>query len=402
MSMSEFERELNSGESGSSSLSTHSPDIPADFSEEDLEFVQELNALFAPEEEALPPYFVQTLLEPDEPRFRPVERGFEHKTSARVFRRLKLRRRLFRSRPDSLDVILSATKDLPARRSLLALTAMLLLFMMVTVAFTSPSFAEGLEILLHGARSGVYQVNNYPSAVHHSIPKNNTLYRPREISLSAAQNQLMHFRIYWPTSMPQNYSLTGIYLYPQVDQNWFDGPIIDLAYNYSSPGVVPQGTGQIIIREFKPQEDMLQVVQTGSAYPLEVDKAGRARAIYVNGQWARYTHQWIKGQRSELIYQQNGVVFWIVGDQRDGITKDVLMQIAQSLQVVNLSKTMLVRNDIDYMVELVNNLPGPFANDVIWIDPDNSSDPPYMATIGNDQPLPEKPVKTVTRMQKSS
>src|SRR5258708_22953603 len=68
--------------------------IPADFGEEDLAFVEELNALFSPEEEELPPYFAQTLLESEDPRFYPVEPGFEKKTSVRVFRDLKLRRPL--------------------------------------------------------------------------------------------------------------------------------------------------------------------------------------------------------------------------------------------------------------------------------------------------------------------
>jgi hypothetical protein len=144
------------------------------------------------------------------------------------------------------------------------------------------------------------------------------------------------------------------------------------------------------------------VVQAGSAYPLQVDQSGRARAIYVDGQWVmhgRFAHQWVKGRRSELIYQQNGIIFWIVGDQRDGITKNILMQIAQSLQVINLNRTLLMMNDMSYMVQLVGELPGPFANDVLRINPDDSTDSPYMATIGNDQPLPDKPVKTVTHQQ---
>ncbi len=406
MSMSEFEKELNGGESGFSSLSTQDLDIPADFSEEDIEFVQELNTLFAPQDEELPPYFVQTLLEPDEPRFQPVEHGFEHKTSARVFRRLKLRRRLFPSRPGSLGTVISEMQALPVRRSVFALTAVLILFMIVTVAFTSTSFASGLEILLHGAPSGVYQVNKYPGMVrHYSAVSNNTRNRPKEISLSTAQNQLMHFPMYWPGSLPQNYSLTGIYLYPQVDQSMFDGPIVDLEYDFSSPDVIPNGTGQIIIREFKPRINIDQLVQSGSAYPLQVDQMGRATSIYVDGQWVkhgRFVPQWIKGQRSELIYQQNGVVFWIVGDQRDGITKNVLMQIAQSLQIVSLSHSMLVMNDMDYMVQLVGELPGPFANDVLVVNPDDSTNSPYMATIGNNQPLPDKPIKTVTHAQRSS
>jgi len=127
----------------------------------------------------------------------------------------ELRRRLFHSRPAYLGAMIGEMNALPARRSLFALTAVLIMFMIVTVAFTSPSFASGLEILLHGARGGVYQVNNYPSAVgHHSVPSNGKSNRPREISLSTAQNQLMHFPIYWPTTLPQNYGLTGIYLYP--------------------------------------------------------------------------------------------------------------------------------------------------------------------------------------------
>ncbi len=404
MSMSEFEKELNSGEIGFSSLSTQSPDIPADFSEEDIAFVQELNTLFSPQDEELPPYYVQTLLEPDNPRYQPVEHGFEHKTSARVFRRLKLRRRLFPSRPGSLSTLMSEIKALPAHRSLFTLTAVLILFMIVTVAFTSPSFASGLAILLRGAPSGVYQVNNYPSALrHHSVPKINASYRPQEISLSTAQNQLVPFPIYWPDSLPQNYSLTGIYLYQQDNQSWFDGPIVELEYDYYSPGVQPHGTGQIVIREFKPKEDVFQLVQSGSAYPLQVDQNGQARAIYVDGQWVShggFAYQWVKGRSSGLIYQQNGVVFWIAGDQRDGITKDVLMQIAQSLQVVNLSHSLLMMNDMDYKVQLVADLPGPFANIIIF--PHDSSDLPYMATIGNDQPLPDKPLKTVTHSQRSN
>ena len=41
-----------------------------------------------------PSLFCSNLLEPENPRFQAVERGFEQKTYARVFRRLKLRCRL--------------------------------------------------------------------------------------------------------------------------------------------------------------------------------------------------------------------------------------------------------------------------------------------------------------------
>jgi len=87
MSMSEFEEQRDTEELKLPSLSRRGATLPADFSEEDLAFVNELDILFELEEEQMPPYFVQTLLEPEDPRFLPVDQGFEQKTSARVFRK---------------------------------------------------------------------------------------------------------------------------------------------------------------------------------------------------------------------------------------------------------------------------------------------------------------------------
>ena len=95
MSMGEYEEQLNSWEDDLPPLSAHSQGLPSDFSEEDMAFAQELDTVFSLQDEDIPPYFVQTLLATEEPRFQPVESGFEHKTLARVFRRLKLRRHLF-------------------------------------------------------------------------------------------------------------------------------------------------------------------------------------------------------------------------------------------------------------------------------------------------------------------
>ena len=87
MRMSEFERQENEDGRELSSSSIHRPALPDDFTEEDASFAAELHALFSPEEENLPPYYVQTLLDVDDQRFEPVVRGFEYKTHARVFRR---------------------------------------------------------------------------------------------------------------------------------------------------------------------------------------------------------------------------------------------------------------------------------------------------------------------------
>jgi hypothetical protein len=148
MSTSEFEGEENSVEDEFASLSQPSRDMPADFNEGDLAFVEELNTVLALPEEELLQYHVQTLLEASDPRFQPVDQGFEQKILARVLRRLYLPRRLFSARPPSLSSMLSEMRALPAHRSLFAFTALLMLFMIVTVVFTSPSFASGLEILL--------------------------------------------------------------------------------------------------------------------------------------------------------------------------------------------------------------------------------------------------------------
>src|SRR2546423_14696864 len=119
MSLSEFERELNRWEDDAPRLSMQERALPSDFSMEDVAFAQELEALFAITEEETPPYFVQTLLEPEDSRFQVVEHGFEHKTSARVFHRLKLKRRLFHSRRRALQ------------RPLIAFIAACLLFMFI-------------------------------------------------------------------------------------------------------------------------------------------------------------------------------------------------------------------------------------------------------------------------------
>src|SRR5579862_1699391 len=90
MSMSEFDRRSHGQENEDSlHVSTqHDTGLREDFSAEDLAFAQELATLFSPEAEEMPPYFVQTLLDAENPRYQPVENGLEQRTSVRVFRRL--------------------------------------------------------------------------------------------------------------------------------------------------------------------------------------------------------------------------------------------------------------------------------------------------------------------------
>src|SRR5437588_10502053 len=97
MSTSEYENP-NHKEWENPFPSTIGPALPDDFSEEDVVFAQELSTLFSLPDEILPPYFAQTLMQAENPRYTVVDNAFAQKTSARVFRELKLRRRLFSRR----------------------------------------------------------------------------------------------------------------------------------------------------------------------------------------------------------------------------------------------------------------------------------------------------------------
>lgn len=388
MSMSEFERQQDDG-GGVTPLSRHGPahEPPADFSEEDLDFARELESLFSVDEEVIPPYFVQTLLESEDSRFRPLEPGFEQRTRAHVFRQLNLHYHLYGRRP-SLASIINA---LPARQALMTLSAAVLLFMACTVLLTGPSFASGMDILLHGTRSGVMQMVHYPAGVHapalaDAVDRADQS-QPAQMTLMATED-LLQFPIYLPQNMPDKYSLNGIYLYQSDDQTWADGPVLELNYLYAAPGVTPAGTGSIAIREFKPNGNVFQVVERGAAYPLNVDHVGQAQAIYIDGQWVRhnrYSHSWIFGQRSELIYQRNGVVFWIVGDQRDGITKDALMNIALSLQTFNFDYAMHVSENIYSVTQVNRDSTGLFTGDIIAVSPNQNLSNMSIVLAGPDQ-----------------
>jgi hypothetical protein len=383
MSMSEFDRQLNGDRDGVFSLSTREQVIPPDFGEEDLVFAQELNSLFSAEKEELPPYFVQTLLASEDALYQPVEPGFEHKTSARVFRHLNLRRRLFYAPRSAFEALITGIGGVYARGSLLLSIAAFMLVMLVTVAFTAPSFATGMAILLHGGRSGVYKVSHYPKGVraYSTINANN---QPEQITLLAAQQQL-HFKIYWPQSLPRNYALDSIYLYQIADQSWADGPIIELVYQLT--GVPPKGTGQIVIREFKPNDAVLPVVQDNAAHPIQVDQNGQPAAIYVDGQWVprgRFFHQWSYGERSELIYQENGIVFWIAGDQYDGIAEKALWTTAQSLQTIQFNRLMLTKGDTVYVTQAsLTTARDPFTRDLCVIISDDSPDSAYFISMSS-------------------
>src|SRR5207253_2804269 len=207
-----------------------------------------------------------------------VEHGFEQKTRARVFRRLKLRRRLFYPERPSLP---SLIRVLPARRSLMACAAFML-FIFLTLVFTGPSFASGMQFLLRGASTGVLTVQKYPAglkAVSSKVQLNEPTSQPR-ISLLDAQLRLHSWNMYWPQAMPADYGIENISLYQEPQASWIDGPSIQLDYSLSRATTL--GTGELSIREFKlmPNVSVLQVVKDGAAQAIKIDSSGHAQAIY--------------------------------------------------------------------------------------------------------------------------
>ena len=384
MSMSEFEKQFHSEGDNLFSLSITEPSLPTDFSEEDVAFAQELSQLFSPEKEELPPFFVQTLLEAEDPRYIPLDHEFAQKTSARVFRSLKLRRRLFSQQRSVLRSMVGALQEIISRKTLLAWAAVLMLIMTFTVAFTAPSFVEGVAMLLHGAPAGVLKMHHYPKEVHHYTPPSyNDPTLPKPINLLAAEQQL-HFKIYWPQHMPSNYFLAAINIYEDPHNNWADGPVVELVYSLNADSAPLKGTGQIVIREFKPLIQTLQVVQDDAAYPIQPDANGNPRAIYVDGQWltrGKVARIWAYGGRSEVIYQQDGVVFWIAGDQRDGIGKKALWAVAQSLQVLPFTHPTLLKDAVATLWQAGDTINGPFLNDVVAVFSDNNN--PYYLSLSS-------------------
>ena len=375
MSTSEFENEWESQHVDSSLLLRQELGLPEDFTNEDMAFAQEMEALFSPDLEEMPPYYVQTLLDTDNPRFQPVEHGLEYKTSARVFRRLHLRRRLFRVKPVfSLATVWQSSRP---QRSIAALLVACCLFALLTVVATGPSFAAGLEVLLAGRHSGVLQVSGYPNlstkkAVAADIATSSS---PKRMSLLEAQQQL-EFQIHRPAFMVDHYTLTSTYLYQGIDQSWADGPALELDYSYTRQGIIAHGIGQISVCEFKPKGQVLQIVQLGAARAVQLDRDGHADAIYVDGQWVRvnkFSHDWIYGVRSEIIYEHDGIIFWIVGDQRDSIDQKILLQIANSLHPLDMRAIHMVGNTDDVTVSF-DNATWPFTDDIVYAkDPDGSS-----------------------------
>ena len=310
--MSGFERS-----SGGGAWTTEHKDeaYPEDFSLDEAEFASELRELFGAEREELPPLYAQTLL--GEERTAIPEQGFEHKLVYRVFRRLSLprrqlvdRKRVAMSWRDVVEPLLHVTRPVAA-----CFTG-LLVVMVFSVVVASPSFAAGLRILL--GHTGVEQVATYPQHVrpwHQQSSDADAVY-----SLASAASLQMQ----WLGLATGKYVYQGARAEDATD--WSVGPVVDIQYQLTGAHI---GTGLLDIREFQVNDaysSVLEVVKAGSATQVKLPDG--TPAAYVDGTWTSSRHYWQSGTRSELIFEENNVVFWIVGDQRDGMDQNELLRLA--------------------------------------------------------------------------
>lgn len=294
--------------------------FPGDFSDEEALLASELRELFAIEREELPPYYISTLATND--RYDATLPGFEQKLSYRVFRDLRLPRLpLFHRRwlPVSWSTLAEVVTN--ASRPLVGAVGALMLLMLFSMVMASPSFAAGLRILLRGG-AGVDQVSLYPKNIA----------APGPVVSTRVHASTPAMPISWLGPEESNYSYQGMWNLDQ--QDWSKGPIAELQYAVAG---ATDGTGIVDIREFQVSDQyaaVLQVVQAGSAASVDV---GGTPGVYVDGMWLSTAteHAWQSDTRSELIFARGGVIFWIVGDQRDGIGQAQLTDIAAHLAVAS-------------------------------------------------------------------
>ena len=326
---------------------------PRDFSFDEEAFAEALREAFSLEYDDAPPDYAQTLLD-DELRA-PTPAGYEQKMAYTVLRRLELPRRPL-VEPSARRLwagggsAWSALADLRdgetlrraaqyARRPLAGILGILVAVMISVVILASPAFASGVQVLLSG-HTGVQETQGFPTSARSSSAG--------DADAAGATVSLFNIKtpISWLGSNSQGYVYQGIHLYqPTTTPSWSNGPVVDMQYARSDR----HGAISVLdIREFqiaKQYAGVLQAVQQGSATQISV---GNTPAVYVNGGWTTHvlhqesgmaggsnvaatTYSWVTGGQNELIFEQGGVIFWIVGSPADGMTQQTLVQFALAL-----------------------------------------------------------------------
>jgi hypothetical protein len=364
--MSGFERS-NNPDSHDAPGSSGRP-WPDDFTLEDEQFAAELRAFFPIEDEELPPLYIQTLLDDDVQA--PLDGGDLRRMTYQVKRTLGLPHKpLFTHQwaPSawadqvSVEHVTRAVKQ--AGRPVMALVALMIFCMVTSMYLATPSFAQGLRLLF--GDTGAQQVAHYPSNV-----------APEKHVTATTVAQHAQMQTFWLGATSGDYVYQGTRTLPQ--EQYSRGPILDIQYVLGERTGQQTGSGILDIREFQISESLsavLQSVQEGSA---SVASVNGLNAVYVDGMWVTVTAPgqrtiWQSGTRSMLIFERDGVIFWIVGDQRDGLGEAQLVQAASqmepttmntlvqsnllSVRLVGAELSASLRDPIGYMNEVYAMIP---------------------------------------------
>lgn len=342
--MSEFERiDQDSAWANAGELK-----FPEDFTKEEAAFARKMREIFAIEGEDLPPLYAQTLL--DQEMYEIPNRGFEQRVTAVVLERLHLSgKSLPEATSPKPDAPLPAARGSATRRLRISLHGMrqflsrpialaaslVLLLLAVSVVVASPTFAQGLQVIF--GNTGVAQVTSVPTQL-------STSKRHKNVGLAAPEVTFPNISLFWPGPVSNNYAYVGSHL--QVPTKWSTGAIVDMKYSLAGDS---QGSGMLDIREFQVASSysaVLQVVEDGFATSLTL--ADGSTAVYVNGMWVprmldhTQTYVWQTGTNCLLIMEREGVVIWMVGDPRDGLTAQSMAALAN--QMVPVNRATLLRN----------------------------------------------------------
>jgi hypothetical protein len=170
--------------------------------------------------------------------------------------------------------------------------------------------------------TGVQVAPSYP---HQAI---NDLVLTQYLSLRQAEESVP-FQSFWLGESQGGYQYQSLLLH--MGQQWADGPVVEVQYR------LPQatGTGLLSMREFLPSPGSTVLLVVAEHAAQQVQVAGQP-AIYINGRWVRHQGEltWEYGTQAELLYQANGLIFWMTADQRDGATPASLEALAAALKVL--------------------------------------------------------------------
>jgi hypothetical protein len=262
-------------------------------------------------------------------------------------------------------------------RASAALVAGVLLTLLAGALVATPSFAAGMRILL--GQTGVERVHGYPQGVR-------TAARPASSAATAATAAAPPPVIDWIGPSAGQYQFHSIYL--SAPQEWSQGAVVDLRYQLPDPTTAP-GTGVLDIREFQIAADLSSVLQVVADGAVTQVSTPDLQGVYVDGGWVRRGKMqlWQSGQKSELIFERDGLIFWLEADQRDGIGQDQLLAIAEQLTPIPLRNLLPTRPSLRLIGdELQLTLDDPAAGEVLALVPANDAPedgPASLVSIAN-------------------